>query len=253
MIAFRSIYLDSPAVAGRVVDFFQPEGPPRDHAMFLIHGGGWKAGARANLHGIALAFRDHGFEVATTDYRLSNVTAFEQIADVRDALELYHRDLRERGHSGRIVLYGSSAGAHLALMTALLSDPPPRTGVAGICVQSAPFTFEPWRDIFPASWQNMQEIAGEPFSAAPERYRRLSPIHYIAPDMPPLFALHAGNEHMFPLELTRLFVRQARACGARAEYKVYPRTEHGFFYNLERWQQREALDDIIRFTESLSS
>jgi len=251
MIPFRSAYLDTPAVRGRAVDLFEPETSSRGHALFLVHGGGWKAGSRGDMHTIALAFRERGFEVASTDYRLAGVTAFEQIADVRDSLRAFAEDLRRRGKTRKIVLYGSSAGAHLALMTALLADPAPPVRAAGVCVQAAPFLFEPWEDIFPAIWDSMQTIAGVPHAQDPERYRRLAPMEYVTPSMPPVFALHAENEHMFPLDQAEEFARRATACGARVQYKVYPRTEHGFFYNLERWQQREAFEDIVDFVESL--
>ncbi len=251
-LEYRSVYLDQPIVRGRILDILEPEPglPEQPVALFFVHGGGWRAGARADFHTIALAFRSLGFEVASTDYRLGGgVDLFGQIADVREALRFYADDLHRRGRSERVVLIGSSAGAHLALMVGL--EEPPAARVAGVCVQAAPFTFEPWPDIFPAIWENMVSIIGTPYAADPEPYRRASPNRLVRPEMPPVFALHAQNEHMFPLELTEEFIRKAAACGARAEYKIYPNTEHGFFYSLSRRQQKEAFEDILAFIHSL--
>ena len=251
-LEFRSVYLGQPGAPGRLLDIFdvEPGVPPQPVSLFFVHGGGWRSGSRTHFHEIALAFRSLGFETASADYRLGGgVDVFGQVADVREALRFYAEDLHRRGRPERIVLLGSSAGAHLALMAGL--EHPAAARVAGVCVQAAPFTFEPWPDIFPAIWQDMERIVGVPYAADPEAYRRASPIRLVRAEMPPVFALHAENEHMFPLELTEEFIRKAAACGARAEYKVYPRTEHGFFYSLSRRQQKEAFEDILAFIHSL--
>ncbi len=248
MITFRSIYFDASPREGRILDIFEAAPHTRPHvSLFFVHGGGWKAGTRAVFHQIALAYSSLGFDCASTDYRLGGVTIEDQVSDVRQGLSLFVEDLRQRNRPTDIVLLGSSAGAHLALLSALQPDPP--CAVAGLCVQAAPFTFEPWTDIFPAIWADMQTIVGESYPSP--LYREASPIHYVQPGMPPVFALHSQNEHMFPLSLTEQFIDKAKACGARAEYKIYEATEHGFFYALDRRQQKEAFDDILTFIASL--
>jgi acetyl esterase/lipase len=250
MITLRSIYWDEPLQAERVLDIFDAEGPPsRNVALLFVHGGGWRSGSRTVFHGIAQAYREAGFDCASTDYRLDGVTLDEQVEDVRRACAIFAEDLRRRGRPAEFVLIGSSAGAHLALLSALGPGAP--DGIKGLCVQAAPFTFEPWEDIFPGIWSSMQTAVGASYSASPEKYREASPLHHVREGMPPIFALHAANEHMFPFQLTEQFAAAATQCGARVDTKIYPATEHGFFYALTRWQQREALIDIIRFIDSL--
>lgn len=248
MISFRSLYLDAHAVPGRIVDIFPAEKSDREISLFFVHGGGWRGGSRTIFHEIAIAYRELGFDCASTDYRLTGTTVFDQIADVQESLAAFASDLEQRGRSNRIALIGSSAGAHLALMAALLSPAqPPKYHVAGICVQAAPFTFEPWPDMFPTIWRSMQGMIGASFESSPELYGKASPYHHITSSMPPVFALHAENEHMFPFELTEKFIAKARQCGVHAASKIYPKTEHGFFYSLDRWQQKEAFADILTF------
>src|SRR5690606_31869067 len=109
--------------------------------------------------------------------------------------------------------------------------------IAGIAVQAAPFTFEPWPDIFPAIWSAMQEAVGQPYDAAKVLFQQASPQHYVRPGSPPVFYLHAENEHMFPLDLYTAFAAKMQRCGNATHSKTYPRTEHGFFYSLDRHQQ----------------
>lgn len=260
MNAFRSIYFDATPREGRIVDLFDAPTGSRDIALLFVHGGGWRNGTRAIFHGIIHEYTRRGFDCASTDYRVKGVNVFDQVGDVRTALDIFAADLRERDRPARILLIGSSAGAHLALLTAFGAPaqgeaeqwPNEKYEIAGIAVQAAPFTFEPWEDIFPAAWAAMQSAVGEPYADHEVLFQRASPMHYIGAGMPPLFALHAENEHMFPRELYQRFAARSLAYGNDVREKIYPRTEHGFFFSLERWQQREAFEDILEFSESLS-
>lgn len=249
MLEFRSLYLDTPLQRQRVFDVLSPPAPGHDTALFFIHGGGWTGGSRTVYHLIIEACVARGYEAATTDYRLT-VDAFTQVRDIRDALARYGDDLERRGRPRRVVLCGCSAGAHLTLLTAMSPwQTPVPVEIAGVAVQAAPFSFEPWEDIFPASWRNMQKAMRARYEEAPERFREASPMHLLNASTPPIFYLHAENEHMYPLRIAEQFAAKAKTFGVSVTTKVYPRTEHGFFYDLDRWQQREALEDILAFVK----
>lgn len=248
MFPFRSVYLDRPLVPGRILDIFEAARPTSDTALFFVHGGGWHGGSRTIFHEIISAYRERGFDCASTDYRLGGANVLTKIADVQDAMRVFADDLAARDRRQRFALIGSSAGAHLALMAALRAPSfAPDYEVTHVCVQATPFTMEPWTDIFPAIWSDMRKAVGVEYDEEPQRYAEVSPIRFVTPAMPAVFALHAENEHMFPLDQTEEFAARAREVGVRCAYKIYPRTEHGFFYALDRWQQKEAFEDILRF------
>ncbi len=251
MVSFRSHYLDNPILAERIFDTFEPEQSNRGIALFFVHGGGWSGGSRTIFHSIALAYAELGFDCASTDYRLG-ISVFDQIRDVQESLKRFSEMLSARGKPKSIVLIGSSAGAHLALMAALLLPEEERNiHIAAVCVQAAPFTFEPWPDIFPAIETSMAKAIGTSYMNNPELYQKASPLFHVSASMPPVFAMLAENEHMFPPELTEQFITRARTNGVRVDCKTYPRTEHGFFYSLDRWQQKEAFQDILAFIEDI--
>lgn len=252
MIKFHSLYFDNPIVDGRVIDIFQPASQSQNTSIFFIHGGGWQAGTRTKFHRIALAYCERGYECASTGYRLQEANVFAQAEDVREGIRIFAEDLRRRGRDAKLLLVAESAGAHLALLAALLADGnhPVTQFISGLALQSAPVTFEPWTDIFPAIWQCMQNAVGQPYHSHPDLYSRASPINLLRPGSPPMFFLEAENEHMFPLEITMRFIDKANQMGIPSSWKVYPRVEHGFFYSLERWQQLEAFEDIAKFANS---
>ncbi len=260
--SFDSEYLDHPLIAGRVWDAFMPDSAPESAAFFFIHGGGWKSGSRAQFHPMMQVLAGRGYPCATTDYRLGGVHVADQLADVRHSYSRFVLRLRELKQPPRVVVFGSSAGAHLALLLslappgacgdALPTDPAAGVRPVGVAVQAAPVTFEPWTDIFPKIWQSMQAAAGAPYRQQPDLYTRLSPIAHIDKTSPPVFLMQAQYEHMFPPHLAEAFAEKMRAMGRPVQLKTYPGTEHGFFYDLSRRQQREALEDIVHFAQRLT-
>jgi len=264
---FASLYFDNPIVPGRALDIFEadPATSKRDTALFFVHGGGWRAGQRQNMHLLMRGFNSRGFVCGATDYRLAGVHVLDQIMDVRHGYRFFLDHLARRGLPQRVCVFGSSAGAHLAALLALAAPGEygeplsfrefapvgPWAPPMGAALQATPVTFEPWPDIFPPIWDSMQGIVGKPYAAAPELYRRVSPIEHLRPGSCPVFFLEAECEHMFPLDLVLGFIEKAHSLGVRAERRVYTRAEHGFFYDLTRRQQKEAFEDMTRFMESL--
>ncbi len=263
-------YLDRPIVTGRVWDLIEPaDGTDSESvAFFFIHGGGWRSGSRDRFHTIIENLTERGYVCASTDYRIAQSTRVaEQVADVRQSYGRFVQWLKGAGRPEKVVVFGSSAGGHLALLLGLAepgacgdelpADPALAAAScirpAGVAVQAAPVTFEPWDDIPPCSWGPIQRAVGTPYDERPDLYRAASPIRYVNDHSPPVFVLDAEYEHMFPAPVTQQLVDRMREAGRRVEYKVYPSTEHGFFYDITRRQQIEALEDLVAFAKSLDN
>lgn len=251
-----STYLDSPIIPQRIYDIFIPEKIEHDTAIFIIHGGGWRAGSRVGYHTpIMETLAERGYIVATTDYRL-NVTASEQLKDCRDAYMHFVNKLREMGRPTKIAVHGSSAGAHLSslLLTALPGAAgddfhgewvEPECGI----LQSCPASFIPWDEIFPHVWTAMQDAAGVPYKEGSEVYKKLSFDHHLRPNMPRLFFMEAEWEHMFWPHMTIALCKKIAALKNSATVKIYKNMEHGFLFNFDRPHQREGFEDFIKFIE----
>lgn len=102
--------------------------------LFLfIHGGGWMAGTRKDVNGPMLhEFLQRGFVVTSIDYRLFlEITMQEQLDDIRKVEDWARVDLpaeaKQLGFElmpDKVIVGGSSAGGHLALMVVRPSPPP---------------------------------------------------------------------------------------------------------------------------------
>ncbi len=260
MFEYTTLCPDTPPTPGRAIDLWLPRIVSRPVALCLIHGGGWRQGHREQMQPLMSAFLAEGYPCLSADYRTAaGTTAFTQLADLRTLLALGYRTLEKAGFTGPLVLYGSSAGGHLALLAGLAapgacgepssSPSPPLAGVVACC---APVVFEPWPEIFPGSWASMQDAAGAPYEDAPERYRLLSPQTHAGPGSPPLCFLLGECEHMFPNALTEALARRLRSQGVAVECHTYPMAEHGFFYSLERPCQKAAFADMLGFLNRVS-
>jgi acetyl esterase/lipase len=115
------VYLEVAGWQGKL-DLYLPRRPqsPLPTAM-LFHGGGWVSGTKDEVALDVLPYLAMGFAVVNVDYRLARTArAPAAVEDARCALRWVVRHAPQYGFDdGRIVLVGSSAGAHLALMSAL--------------------------------------------------------------------------------------------------------------------------------------
>lgn len=257
--SYQSFYLDYPLVVGRVFDVFMPEIVSKDVSVFWVHGGAWRGGRRDEFHKIMQALNDRGYIVASTDYRLDAKDAFEQLRDIRASYDRFVSFLKEKNIPLNIAVYGVSAGAHLAsLMTCtepggcgeendILSNSWVKPCMA--VFQSTPYDFLPWEGMMPQFWNIMQDIAGARYDEEPERFECLSLKNYINKTNPPMFFMEAEFENLFPSEYTKKIAEQHRKWGIKSHWKKYKRMEHGFFYELTRKAQLEALEDFCLFLD----
>ena len=255
---FQSYYLDRPLVKGRVFDVFEPEEITKDTAVFFVHGGGWHGGSRSFCHEFMQELNNRGWLAVSTDYRLSGVTAFDQLQDIREAYDRFVSLLKRKQRPLKIAVYGESAGSHLASL--LLYAEPGKCGEKcqlendwvkphQAILHATPYDFLHWEGMMPQFWNTMQGIAGKPYDQDPERYERLSLKNYVRKNNPQTFFIEAGLEHLFPSEYTRKIAEEHRAMGIESHWKVYPRVEHGFFYELKRQAQLEAFEDFCLFLD----
>jgi acetyl esterase/lipase len=108
------------------LDVVAPRGESLRAAIIYLHGGGWRGGSRETMRPIAKAMADRGFIGLPAQYRLTGQAPWPaQIHDVKAAIRWTRANAdRLAIDPGRIVLWGSSAGAHLALLAAGTPDDP---------------------------------------------------------------------------------------------------------------------------------
>ena len=107
----------------QVMDIYKADSATgKDPVIVVIHGGGFKFGDQSMpiIQPIIEAGTAHGYVVASVDYRKSGEAAFPAaVGDVKAAVRYLKAHAEEYGiDPERIVVWGESAGAYLAAMTA---------------------------------------------------------------------------------------------------------------------------------------
>ena len=187
----------------------------------LFHGGGWVTGSKDEIALDVLPYLAMGFAVVNVDYRVARVAlAPAAVEDSRCALRWVVRHAPQYGFDpARLVLVGSSAGAHLALMAALAS---PTAGFDGLCPGNEPLAVAAVIDFFGVI--DVAELLAPPHPRdfavgwmgtapdAPARAARVSPINYVTKGAPAVLTLHGDADPVVPFtQATRLHAALERA------------------------------------------
>ena len=159
-------------------------------AVVAIHGGYWRMLSRHDTAVMADVLSERGIATVTVDYGLAPHTPLEEIVrQVRAAIAWTWHDGTEYGlDPGRIFVVGSSAGAHLAAMTAVAGWQPhlslPDNVVKGALAISGLYDLRPLVDSFANEWLLLDRF----------RAAALSPMLLATEVGPPLVVAVAEHE-----------------------------------------------------------
>lgn len=201
-------------------------GEPAPVVVYL-HGGGYVSGSK-NREGRLMLYRlaARGWVGVSATYRLRPRATFaDHLADVERVLAWVREHIAEHGGDpDRVVLAGSSAGAHLASIAALTPRPATaRRPLAAVCLYGY---YGYYYDLGPADL---------PVS---------SPLGYAADAAPPVFVAHGDRDPLVPVEAAREFVAHLRAASPNpVVYAELPGAQHAF--DLYRSVRHEAVLDGV--------
>ena len=249
------------------IDFAQPAGfrplsldlrtPDAEAAPLVVflHGGGWLRGSRkVFIPGISDArsfdrIVAAGFAIASCEYRLSGEARFPaQRDDVDAALAWLHAHAADYGvDASRTVLWGVSAGATLAALTALRRD-----DVRGVVDWFGP------ADLFTMAEHDMGDAPddtrearwiGGPAARHPEIARAASPVHQVRAGAPPFHISHGTADEHVPFAQSEALTRALRGVGTEVEFHPVEGGRH-FWQGLDDTDPvfDRAIDFISRHT-----
>jgi acetyl esterase/lipase len=209
--------------------------------VLLLHGGGWEAGDRRDMHDDMLELAARGYVAATVSYRLTRAprNVFPAaVSDVRCAV----RWLRARADGfaidpARVGVLGFSAGAHLASMLGTTSTD---AALDGACDATGP-----------AAVQAVVSVAGPqdlrvngPYTAeqarlvtnflgvfpgdAPAVAERASPIAHVSAGAAPFLLVHGTDDGLVPVNHARRMEASLRRAGVSATLLELPGVGHSY-------------------------
>lgn len=217
-----------------VLDILQPSAPSLADrpGVIVIHGGGWVQGNKeAMLEEYCLPFVRHGMVVANVEYRLArSAPAPAAVNDVLKAAQWFQDHASQyKVDRKRIVVTGSSAGGHLALMTAMT---PASAGLGDPIKIAAAIDFFGIADVADQlTGPNERDYAVAWIPEQPDRLElagRVSPITYVRKGLPPILVLHGDADPTVPYQQSVTLVKALKLAGDDAELITVPGGRHGF-------------------------
>ena len=204
--------------------------------LIYIHGGGWVGETKELRNLEVLPYLEIGMNVVNVDYRLAKVAqAPAAVEDARCALRWVISNAKQYGiDPARLVLAGGSAGAHLALLAAML---PPAAGFDRLC--PGPDNLKVAAVV---SWYGvtdlveMMDVPSLPAATTwlgnnPDREqlaKRISPLTYVRAGLPPMFLLHSVTDPVVPYSQSVRLHEALNKVGVANELLTIPGGRHGY-------------------------
>jgi acetyl esterase/lipase len=219
------------------LDIYRPEGESKRTAILFFHGGGWRGGSREGMRNDARAMADLGYVGLPTQYRLLGQAPFPAcIEDVKAAVRWTRANAGDLGiDPDKIVLWGSSAGAHLSLLAAAAPDYAPFEGnhgvqgvsskVAGVIAVHPPTDFHIGEQKSRHTTPGVN-LLGE--NATEAQAREAAPITYAREDFPPTLLLHGTYDGRVNHAASEAMQAALRAAKAPVEPHLFHGHNHGF-------------------------
>ncbi len=226
------------------LDLYQPSGDAGPVGVLIwVHGGAWRAGDRSSVD--LKGMTDHGWAVASVDYRLSTVAPFPaQVHDIKAAIRYLRAHAAELGlPAAPFVIAGSSAGGHLAALVGVSNGSPELEGKVGTAL-STDSSIQAIVDLYGAS--NLTTIlpqstphglnvrrpalelllGGQP-EDVPEIARLASPVFQVDAQDPPLYLSHGDQDPQMPINQAHELQGAYEALGLPVSFTVMHGSAHG--------------------------
>ncbi|MFJ4713794.1 alpha/beta hydrolase fold domain-containing protein [Streptomyces sp. NPDC088785] len=237
------------------LDLWLPAAPDPAPLVLFVHGGAWRGGRRDDLGVTTRSWEPGPFErlaaaglaVACADYRLSGEAVFPApLDDLRAALRwLGVRAVELAVDPSRTLVWGESAGGHLAALLALTHREPP---LAGAVVWYGPADLTTPRPPFdpadPATPEAL--LLGAAPREVPAAAVAASPVHRVHGDAPPFLVVHGEADTMVACSHGRDLARALRAAGAPVELHTVAGADHGW-HGLDRAEVERIFARSVAF------
>lgn len=246
------------------LDLYRPKNAssPRPLVVY-VHGGGWQSGhtrhsgAFENWPAVLASLSAKGYVVVSLEYRLSGEAPFPAaFDDVKAALVWLRSHAGDYGiDPSRAVIWGGSAGGHLAALTAVsCGDLGSARATPAACAQG----LVAWYGMFDfastlqaeGSREANAPAAGHRFldcvkaACDPNVVRMASPIAFVDAKDPPTLLIHGRRDAVVPVDQSISFDAALRSKGVQSTLKIIEGVDHSFIGSTPQHTRDASLDAL---------
>ena len=216
------------------MDIYLPAGRSADTTklIFLIHGGGWNAGDKADFTPSVAYLQTllPGYAIVNTNYRLvaNGQNLFPtQENDIKAAATFFYSKRNEYQVSDKWVFLGASAGGHLAMLQSFKYNSPVKAKAVVSFFGPSDLTVF-YNSSNPIIAALLLGVTGTTPAINAGLYQQSSPNNFITAQSPPTMLLHGGADPVVPASQSELVRDKLQSFGVPVQYVFYPNEAHGW-------------------------
>jgi acetyl esterase/lipase len=210
------------------LDIALPEGAGPFPAIICLHGGGWSMGSKSSFRKIIKEFAASGYVAATIQYRLTPRFPYPaQLDDTLEAIRFLRTNAdRWKIDRNRVVVLGTSAGAHLALLAGFAAAGT-KDQVQAIIDISAPTDLRDWkmqedadRNLRTTTGKSGDMLVTELLGTAdrnPQKVQDASPLLQVRRGVPPVLIFQWKDDRAVPAVQAERLAGALETAGVRFE------------------------------------
>lgn len=254
--AHRDIHYVTGGSERQTLDLYIPQKTKDNTPLPLIiwvHGGGWRAGSKAQCFPLDQGFAKRGYAIASINYRLTTSVRFPaQIEDCKAAVRWLRAHAAEYNiDPDRFAAWGSSAGGHLvALLGTTGHTRKFDTGEnleTSSRVQAVVDFFGPSdftaKEMWEPFYDTRSDLLGGTLAEKPEQAASASPVAYVTKDAPPFSIWHGTKDTRVPISQSEALEAALKKAGVTAELKRVEGATHG----QRDFSNEQIMDEIAAF------
>lgn len=257
-IVTKNILYGGEADEKLVLDIYKLKKQSSPYLIVWIHGGAWHSGSKENP---PLGLLGYGYALASIDFSLSTAKIFPaQVHEIKAAVRFLRANANKYGfQSGKIIIWGSSSGGHLASLVATTNNHKGLEGNIGnytgtsSSVQGCIDYFGPtnFLTILHQSTPHglnvrlpaLAILLGKPVEQVTDLAKLASPVQQVDASDPPMFIVHGEQDVQVPVNQSVELMSVYKRNKLKVQLEFIPNAGHSgpaYFTN-------ELLDKIDKF------
>jgi len=214
------------------MDIYLPAGrTDTTKIIVLAHGGSWTTGDKSDFDSLVPVLQQYfsGYAIANVNYRLATQTSNRfpaQETDMKSAVNFLNKNVAEYHVSPKMILFGASSGAQMALLQAYKYSLPNIKAVVDFFGPTDMSALYNSFKLGSANWLGMQVLmTGDP-TTNPDLYSQSSPVNFITSQTPPTIILHGDADSVVPVSQSIALRDKLNGAGVINQYLLYPNQGH---------------------------
>ena len=218
-----------------LLDVYMPSSTANPYLIIWIHGGAWHSGTKDSP---PKSFVESGYALASVDYRLSVEAKFPaQLHDIKAAVRYLRANASKYGYrADKIVIAGSSAGGHLAVLAGVTNHDRELEGALGQYTNTSS-SIEAILDYYgPSNFTTilkqstphgvsvrspaMALLLGKPVDNASDAAQKASPVFQVDASDPPLLIFHGDQDIQVPINQSHELVGAYKSHNLKVQMEV---------------------------------